>query len=157
YQVNIIVDNTDTQGAPIIFEMSPTHKNLFGTIEPTIEYGGMWRSDFLGIRAGSFHRAQGGYPRFHARDALTDTLVWSTMKRTLRYGRLEIQTFDHLSLVPSTTLKPESIPCDVKVIILGDADLYDALTHEDAAFKRLFKVKADFDLTIPRQPHTIMQ
>ena len=157
YQVNIIVDNTDTHGAPVIFEMSPTHKNLFGTIEPTFEYGGMWRSDFMGIRAGAFHRAQGGYLVFDALDALAEPLVWSTLKRTLRYGRLEIQTFDHLSLVPSTTLKPEPIPCDVKVIMLGDEDVYDALAHEDEAFKRLFKVKADFDLTIPRQPQTVMQ
>jgi ATP-dependent Lon protease len=157
YQVNIIVDNTDTQGAPVIFEMSPTHKNLFGTIEPALEYGGMWRSDFMGIRAGAFHQAQGGYLVFDALDALAEPLVWSTLKRTLRYGRLEIQTFDHLSLVPSPTLKPEPIPCDVKVIMLGDEDVYDALVHEDEAFKRLFKVKADFDLTIPRQSQTILQ
>ena len=157
YQVNIIVDNTDTQGTPVIFETSPTHKNLFGAIEPTLEYGGMWRSDFMGIRAGAFHRAQGGYLVFDALDALAEPLVWPTLKRTLRYGQLEIQTFDHLSLVPSTTLKPEPIPCDVKVVMLGDEDLYHALASEDAAFKRLFKVKADFDLTIPRQPHTVMQ
>src|SRR6266568_780191 len=157
YQVNIIVDNTDTHGAPVIFETSPTHKNLFGTIEPALEYGGMWRSDFMGIRAGAFHRAQGGYLVFDALDALAEPLVWSTLKRTLRYGRLEIQTFDHFSLVPSTTLKPEPIPCDVKVIMLGDEDIYDALAHEDEAFQRLFKVKADFDVTIPRQPQTVMQ
>ena len=157
YQVNIIVDNTDTRGAPVIFEMSPTHKNLFGTLEPALEYGGMWRSDFMGIRAGAFHRAQGGYLVFDALDALAEPLVWSTLKRTLRYGRLEIQAFDHFSLVPSTTLKPEPIPCDVKVIMLGDEDVYDALAHEDEAFQRLFKVKADFDVTIPRQPQTVMQ
>jgi predicted ATP-dependent protease len=157
YQVNIIVDNTDTRGAPVIFEMSPTHKNLFGTIEPALEYGGMWRSDFMGIRAGAFHRAQGGYLVFDALDALAEPLVWSTLKRTLRYGRLEIQTFDHFSLVPSTTLKPEPIPCDVKVIMLGDEDVYDALAYEDEAFQRLFKVKADFDVTISRQSQTVMQ
>jgi lon-related putative ATP-dependent protease len=157
YQVNIIVDNTDTRGAPVIFEMSPTHKNLFGTIEPTLEYGGVWRSDFMGIRAGAFHRAQGGYLVFDALDALAEPFVWATLKRTLRYGRIEIQAFDHFSLVPGTTLKPESMPCDVKVIMLGDEDVYEALAHEDEAFQRLFKVKADFDVTIPRQPETVMQ
>ena len=156
YQVNLIVDNAETPGTPVIFETAPTHKNLFGTIEPTSEYGGMWRSDFMSIRAGAFHRAQGGYLVFDAIDALSEPLVWSTLKRTLRYGQLEIQTFDHLSLVPSTTLKPAPMPCDVKVIMLGDADLYDTLTHEDEAFKRLFKVKAEFDLTIPRQPEMVM-
>ena len=157
YQVNIIVDNTDTQGVPVIFETSPTYKNLFGTVEPTLEYGGVWRSDFMGIRAGSLQRANGGYLVFDALDALTEPLVWATLKRTLRYGLAEIQTFDHLSLVPSTMLKPEPIPCDVKVIMLGDEDLYYTLVNEDAAFKRLFKVKADFDLAIPRQPDRIMQ
>ena len=157
YQVNIIVDNTDTQGVPVVFETSPTYKNLFGAVEPTLEYGGVWRSDFMGIRAGSLHRANGGYLVFDALDALTEPLVWATLKRTLRYGQAEIQAFDHLALVPSTTLKPEPIPCDVKVIVLGDEDLYYALVNEDAAFKRLFKVKADFDLAIPRQPHRIMQ
>ena len=152
YQVNIIVDNTDTQGVPVIWETSPTYKNLFGTIEPALEYGGMWRSDFMGIRAGSLHHANGGYLVFDALDALAEPLVWSTLKRTLRYGQAEIQTFDHLSLVPSTMLKPEPVPCDVKVIMLGDEELYYALVHADTAFKRLFKVKADFDLTIPRQP-----
>jgi len=157
YHVNIIVDNSELQGAPVIIETSPTHKNLFGTIEPTVEYSGMWRSDFMGIRAGAFHRAQGGYLVFDALDALAEPLVWATLKRTLRYGHLEIQTFDHLSLVPSTTLKPEPIPCSVKVIMLGDEELYEELAHEDALFKRLFKVKAAFDLTIPRQPQTVMQ
>jgi len=157
YQVNIIVDNTETPGAPVIYETAPTHKNLFGSIEPMLEYGGMWRSDFMGIRAGAFHRAQGGYLVFDALDAVSEPLVWSTLKRTLRYGRLEIHTPDHLSLVPSTTLKPEPVPCAVKVIMLGDAELYEALAHEDAAFKRLFKVKADFDDTIPRQPQTMLR
>src|SRR5262249_15831185 len=156
YQVNIIVDNTDTQGVPVVFETSPTYKNLFGTVEPTLEYGGVWRSDFMGIRAGSLHRANGGYLVFDALHPLTEPLVWATLKRTLRYGQAEIQAFDHLALVPSTTLKPEPIPFDVKVIVLGDEDLYYALVNEDAAFKRLFKVKADFDLVIPRQPHRIM-
>jgi predicted ATP-dependent protease len=157
YQVNIIVDNSETPGTPVIFETAPTHKNLFGTIEPMPEYGGMWRSDFMSIRAGAFHRAQGGYLVFDALDALSEPLVWSTLKRTLRYGQLEIQSLEHFSLVPSTTLKPAPMPCDVKVIMLGDAELYDALTHEEEAFKRLFKIKADFDLTIPRQPETMMQ
>lgn len=157
YHLNLIVDNSDTPGTPVVFETAPTHKNLFGTIEPTQEYGGLWRSDFLSIRAGAFHRAQGGYLVFDALDALNEPLVWQTLKRTLRYGQVDIQTFEHLSLVPTSTLKPEPMPCNVKVIVLGDAELYEALTHEDEAFKRLFKVKADFDLTIPRHPTTVLQ
>jgi ATP-dependent Lon protease len=155
YQVNIIVDNTDTPGAPVIFETSPTYKNLFGAIEPTLEYGGIWRSDYMGIRAGAMHRANGGYLIFNALDAFSDPNVWPALKRTLRYGHADIQAFDHLSLVPSTALKPEPLPSDVKVIMIGDEELYEALASEDEAFKRLFKVKADFDTTIPRLPQNI--
>lgn len=157
YQVNIVVDNSETQGAPVVCETSPTYKNLFGTIEPTLEYGGVWRSDFMGIRAGAVHRANGGYLVFDALDALAEPMVWPTLKRMLRYGQAEIQAYDHLSLVPSTMLKPEPVPCDVKVIMLGDEELYYTLVHADPAFKRLFKVKADFDTTIPRQPHRVWQ
>ena len=157
YQVNIIVDNTDTTGAPVIFETFPTYKNLFGAIEPAVEYGGVWRSDYTGIRAGAIHRANGGYLIFNALDALSDPNVWPTLKRTLRYHQVEIQSSDHHSFVPGTSLKPEPMPCDVKVIMIGDEDLYEALASEDEAFKRLFKVKADFDDTIPRQPQSITQ
>lgn len=157
YQVNIIVDNTDTTGPPVVFETSPTYKNLFGAIEPALEYGSIWRSDFTGIRAGAIHRANGGYLIFNALDALSEPSVWPTLKRILRHHQADIQAYDQLSLMPSTTLKPEPVPCDVKVIMIGDEELYEALASEDEAFKRLFKVKADFDTTIPRQPHTIAQ
>jgi ATP-dependent Lon protease len=156
YQVNIVVDNTDTAGPPVIFETSPTYKNLFGGIEPALEYGGVWRSDFTGIRAGAIHRANGGYLIFNALDALSDPGVWAALKRSLRYRQAEIQAYDQ-PLVPSTTLKPEPIPCNVKVIMIGDEELYETLASEDETFKRLFKVKADFDITIPRQQQTIAQ
>jgi predicted ATP-dependent protease len=157
YQVNVIVDNADTTGVPVIFETSPTYKNLFGAIEPTLEYGGIWRCDFTGIRAGAIHRANGGYLVFNALDALSEPIVWSALKRILRYGQAEIQAYDQHTLMPSTTLKPAPIPCDVKVIMIGDEELYEELTCEDDAFKRLFKVKADFDTTIPRRDDTIAQ
>jgi ATP-dependent Lon protease len=157
YQVNIIVDNTDTVGAPIVFETSPIYKNLFGTIEPTLEYGGVWRSDFMGIRAGAMHRANGGFLIFNALDALSDPAVWPALKRILRYRQTEIQAHDQLSLVPSTTLKPEPMPCDVMVIMIGDEALYETRANEDEAFKRLFKVKADFDTTIPCSSQNIAQ
>lgn len=157
YQVNVIVDNTETEGVPVILETSPTYKNLFGTLEPFVEYGGMWRSDFMGIRAGAIHRANGGYLIFDAVDALVEPIVWATLKRILRYHVADIQPFDHLSLMPSTSLKPDPVPCRVKVIMLGNEELYHALLNEDDAFKRLFKVKADFDTTLPRDAETVMQ
>jgi ATP-dependent Lon protease len=155
YQVNVVVDNTETAGAPVVFETSPIFKHLFGTIEPTLEYGSIWRSDFMGIRAGAMHRANGGFLIFNALDALSDPMVWPALKRILRYRQAEIQAYEQLSLVPSTTLKPEPIPCDVKVIMIGDEALYETLASEDESFKRLFKVKADFDTTIPCQAQNI--
>ena len=83
--------------------------------------------------------------------------MWSTLKRTLRYRQAEIQSYDQHAFMPGTALKPEPIPCDVQVILIGDEELYEELASEDESFKRLFKVKADFATTIPRQTHTIAQ
>lgn len=157
FQVNVIVDHADTMGRPLVFESAPTYKNLFGAIEPAVEHGGAWRSDFMGIRAGAMHRANGGYLVFRVQEALYDAAVWSTLKRLLRHGRSEIQSIDHHTLVPTTPLRPEPVPCNVKVILLGDEELYQHLAYEDASFSRLFKVKADFDTTLPRQHETILQ
>lgn len=157
FQVNVIVDHADATGRPFVFEASPTYKNLFGAIEPAIEHGGTWRSDFMGIRAGAIHRANGGYLVFRAQEALCDPLVWSTLKRLLRHGKAAIQSIDHHTLVPTTPLKPDPVPCDVKVILLGDEELYQQLACEDASFSRLFKVKADFDTTLPRRHETVLQ
>lgn len=157
FQVNVIVDHTDTTGRPLVFEASPTYKNLFGAIEPAVEHGGAWRSDFMGIRAGAIHRANGGYLAFRAQEALYDPLVWSTLKRLLRHDKMEIQSIDHHTPVPTTPLKPDAVPCDVKVILLGDEELYQHLAYEDASFSRLFKVKADFDATLPRRHENILQ
>ena len=157
FQVNLIVDHTDTAGRPLVFEAAPTYKNLFGAIEPAVEHGGAWRSDFMGIRAGAIHRANGGYLVFRAQDALYDPLVWSTLKRVLRHGRAEIQSIDHHTLVPTTPLRPEPVPCTAKVILLGDEELYQHLACDDAGFGRLFKVKADFDSTLPKGEETLLQ
>ena len=155
FQVNLIVDHTGTAGQPFVFEASPTYKNLFGAIEPAVEHGGAWRSDFMGIRAGAIHRANGGYLAFRAQEALYDPLVWSTLKRSLRHGRTEIQSIDHHTLVPTTPLNPDPVPCTAKVILLGDEELYQQLSTDDASFGRLFKVKADFDSTLPRRQETV--
>ena len=157
FQVNVIVDHADTTGRPFVFEASPTYKNLFGAIEPAVEHGGAWRSDFMGIRAGAIHRANGGYLVFRAQEALYDPVVWATLKRLLRHGKADIQSIDHHTLVPTTTLKPDPVACNVKVILLGDEELYQHLAYEDAGFRRLFKVKADFDTTLPRRHETVLQ
>ncbi len=157
YQVNVLIDNADTSGPPVIFETAPTYRNLFGSIEPVPEYGGIWRVDFNCIRPGSLHRAHGGYLIFNAFDALSDAMIWPVLKRALRYGQAEIQSHDHSALMPGGGLKPDPMPCHVKVIMLGDEALYDALACDDESFTRLFKVKADFDTVLPRHTGTMAQ
>ena len=157
YQVNVLIDNADADGPPIIFETAPTYRNLFGSIEPVPEYGGIWRVDFSCIRPGSLHRANGGYLVFNAFDALSDSMVWPVLKRVLRYGQADIQPHDHSAFMPGGGLKPDPLPCHVKVIMLGDEALYEALASDDEGFTRLFKVKADFDTVLPRHAGTMAQ
>ncbi|ETW94561.1 MAG: hypothetical protein ETSY1_34335 [Candidatus Entotheonella factor] len=157
YQVNVLIDNADADGPPVIFETAPTYRNLFGSIEPVPEYGGIWRVDFSCIRPGSLHRAHGGYLVFNALDALGDPMVWPVLKRVLRYGQADIQAHDHSAFMPAGGLKPGPLPCHVKVIMLGDEELYEALAFDDESFTRLFKVKADFDTVLPRHAGTIAQ
>ena len=157
YQVNVLIDNADADGPPVIFETAPTYRNLFGSIEPVPEYGGIWRVDFSCIRPGSLHRAHGGYLVFNAFDALSDPMVWPVLKRVLRYGQAEIQSHDHSALMPGIGLKADPMPCNVKVIMLGDEAMYEALASDDESFTRLFKVKADFDTVLPRHAGTMAQ
>ena len=157
YQVNVLIDNAEADGPPVIFETSPTFRNLFGSIDPVPEYGGIWRVDFSCIRPGSLHRAHGGYLVFNAFDALSDPMIWPVLKRVLRYGQADIQSQDHSAFMPGGGIKPDPMPCRVKVIMLGDEELYETLAFDDESFTRLFKVKADFDAVLPRHAGTMAQ
>ncbi len=145
YTVNVLVDNSDTEVRPIIFETNPSYKNLFGTIERHSAGPGVLVSDFLNIKAGSLLRANGGYLVVNAFDALTEAGVWQALKRTLRNGVVDIQAFDPFYIFSTSALKPEPITIDVKVIMIGAQWLYYLLYHYDEDFKKIFKVKADFD------------
>ncbi|MEO0072261.1 MAG: ATP-binding protein [candidate division WOR-3 bacterium] len=149
FRVNVLVDNSQCKTAPIIFENTPTYKNLFGTIERTWNRYGQWRSDFTKIKAGSILLANGGFLILNAIDVLLEPNVWNTLKRTLRSGYLEISSTDQISLLPLSTLKPEPIPLDLKVILIGDPTLYYLLYTYDEDFRKVFKIRADFDWEIP--------
>ncbi len=155
YQVNVVVDNSRTKGVPIIIETNPRFKNIFGTIEREVDKNGIWRTDFTLIKAGSLLRADGGYLVINALDALIEPGVWQTLKRTLRNGLLEIQTIELGLLGTSSAFKPEPIEIEVKVILLGDAYIYYLLYDQDDDFKKIFKVRADFDTEMPKQKKTI--
>ena len=121
YQVNVIVDNTDTLGTPVIIEANPRFKNLFGTIERVVDRNGMLRSDFTRVKAGSMLKADGGFLVINAIDALTEPGVWNTLKRVLRNRQIEIQAYDGGLFGVTTALKPEPVDLNVKVIMVGDS------------------------------------
>ena len=157
YQVNVLVDNSEAKGAPIIVETTPNYRNLFGTIERVVERSGIWKTDFLHIKAGSFLRANGGYLIFNALDALTEPGVWPALKRTLKNQVIEIQTYDPFYFFSTSALKPEPIDCNTKVLMIGDSQIYYLLYHLDDDFKKIFKIKADFDPVMNKDNEKIVQ
>jgi len=157
YQVNVLVDNSETQKAPIIVETTPNYRNLFGTIERVVERSGVWKTDFTHIKAGSFLRANGGYLIFNALEALVEPGVWPALKRTLKNQVMEVQTYDPFYLFATSALKPEPIECNTKVIMIGDTYIYHLLYNLDDDFKKIFKIKADFDSVMKKDTEKINQ
>lgn len=157
YRVNVILDNSDREDVPVIIETTPTFANIFGTIEKVYDSRGFWRTDFTRIKAGSLLKADGGYLVLNARDALSEPGVWKALKRTLIYGKLEIQPIDVFFQISSISLKPEPIKVNTKVIMLGDPELYYLLYEYDEDFRKIFKIKADFDFETDLKDETILQ
>jgi len=157
YNVNLLVDNTTTKTVPIIFETTPSYKNLFGTIERYAAAPGVIISDFLNIKAGSFLRANGGFLVINAFDALIEPGVWQSLKRALRNGLIDIQVFDPFYLFSTSALKPEPITVDVKIVMIGNEWLYYLLFYQDEDFKTIFKVKAEFDIVMDKSVENINQ
>jgi lon-related putative ATP-dependent protease len=155
FQVNVIVDNSDVTGVPVIIETNPRYKNLFGTIERVVDRNGIWRTDFTQIKAGSIVRADNGYLVINALDALTEPGVWVTLKRVLRNRQIEIQPMESGLLGASSALKPEPVDLNVKVIMIGDSNIYQVLYNLDEDFKKIFKVRADFDTEMPNDQKSI--
>jgi ATP-dependent Lon protease len=145
FRVNLIVNNADLKQAPVVIETNPTYVNLFGSIESSVNRIGVIQSDFTRIKAGSFLKANGGYLVINALDALIEPGVWATLKRTLRNQVFEIQNFASLFLFSAARLKPQSIKPNVKVMMIGDEEIYNLLYFQDQDFKKIFKIKAEFD------------
>ncbi|MEW6347937.1 MAG: ATP-binding protein [Thermodesulfobacteriota bacterium] len=154
YEINVLVDNSETKKPPVVVETTPTFRNLFGTIERVMDRTGMWSSDYRHVKAGSFLKARGGYLVLYARDALLEVGVWAALERSLRNRMVEVQT-DPFSFLFTSALKPEKIPSDVKVIMIGEPELYELLHWYDEDFRKIFKVKADFDHSMPNTDENI--
>jgi len=148
YEVNVLIDNSETEKPPVVIETTPAFRNLFGTVERTMDRQGMWSSDYRHIKAGSLLKANGGYLVLNARDVLMEVGVWQTLKRTLRNQTVEIQS-DPFSFLFLSALKPEKIPIRIKVIMIGDPEIYDLLHWYEEDFRKIFKIKADFDSSMP--------
>jgi lon-related putative ATP-dependent protease len=155
YTVNVLVNNKDCKGAPCIFESNPTYYNLFGRIEHKIQYG-IAITDFSMIKGGSVHKANGGYIVINALDLLRNIFAYDALKRAIRNKEVKIEdVWEQYRLISTTTLKPEAIPLDVKVILVGNPYLYYLLYNLDEEYRELFKVKSDFDSRMDRTDENI--
>jgi lon-related putative ATP-dependent protease len=155
YRVNVFVDNSDTQGQPIIVETNPTYHNVFGVVEKKPIAGGYF-TDFTLIKPGSISRANGGYLVLYDRDVLSNAGVWEALQRVIKNRELRIEEPSaFFGFVPPQGLRPEPIPTDTKVIMIGDPFLYRTLASADPDFRETFKVKADFNFEVDRTQENI--
>jgi lon-related putative ATP-dependent protease len=150
FRVNLIVDNAELKHAPVVIETNPTYVNLFGSIESSMNRMGIIQTDFTRIKAGSFLKANGGFLVVNALDALIEPGVWPTLKRTLRNQVFEIQNYASLFLFAAARLKPQAVKATVKVVMIGDEEIYNLLYFADQDFKKIFKIKAEFDSQMPK-------
>jgi len=155
YSVNLFIDNSNIKGGPVIREMNPNYYNLFGKIEYASEMG-IAKTDHTRIKPGSIHEANGGYIIIQAKDILKDKLSWDGLKRAITTESLKIENA-YSSNLTSETLSPEPIPLDIKIIIVGDYLTYHLLYSYDEEFKKLFRIKADFDLEMERSDENIIK
>jgi lon-related putative ATP-dependent protease len=157
YEVNIILDNAESEECPVVIETSPTYTNLFGTIEKVSDGRGNWYADFTNIKAGSLIRANGGFLVLNVYHLFEEPGVWKTLKRVLTYHKLEIQEAPFMFQMSSTTIKPQPIDIDTKVILIGSDIIYAYLSQREYDFKKMFKVKADFDYEIERTDDILIE
>ena len=152
YQVNVLVDHSQSDGAPVVYEDHPTYVNLIGRVEHIAQMGALM-TDFNLIKPGALHRANGGYLILDARELLLQPYAWQGLKRALRSQELRIESLGQaLSLVSTVSLEPETIPLDAKIVLIGERLLYYMLYQLDPDFAELFKVEADFNDQISRGP-----
>lgn len=155
YGVNLLVDNAEQTGPPVIIESYPTYRNLFGGVDRVVGPYGGWHTDFSKITAGEFVKANGGYLVLNLMDAIIEPGVWQTLKRSLKTERIEIQTYDPFYFISGTGLKPEPIDMDVKVVVLGDHRLYQLLLYYDQDMPKIFKVRSDFARSMDKTDESV--
>ena len=157
YEVNVLVNNSNQKGAPIVYENNPTYNNLAGRIEHVTMEGALV-TDFTLIKPGALHRANGGYLILDVNKLLLDPFAWQGLKRILYAREIRMESLERMySLVSTVSLEPEPIPLDVKVVLLGDRTLYHLLKTYDPEFNELFKATADFSESFSRDAESVKQ
>lgn len=155
YRVNVLVDHRQSKGAPVIKETNPTYYNLLGRIEYVAHFGSM-TTDFSMIAPGALHNANGGYLILQAMDVLTSFMAWDTIKRVIKNHEIKVEDInEQFRLISTTSLKPRPIPSDIKIIIVGAPWIFQLLYRFDEDFRKMFKVKADFDVEMERDEEKI--
>lgn len=149
YRVNLFIDNSNTEGAPVIMDTNYSYANIFGRLEYE-NYLGSLKTDYTMLKPGLLHMANGGYIIFQASDLLTNSICYETLKKVLRSKQLGIDNFiDNHSSMVMVSLKPEPIPLNLKVILIGDENIYQTLLSIDEDFRKLFKLKVEFEDDAP--------
>ena len=155
YRVNLIVDHSETQGAPVVVTFNPTYSNLMGDTEYDSEFGNL-TTDFMKIKGGLFHQANGGYLIVQAHDILSAPQAWEALRRVIKTKEINMDSIRELTSVNTApTLKPEPIPAEFKVIMIGSDYFYEVLSQCDEEFDKFFKIRAEFDYEMPRTHENI--
>ena len=149
YRVNLFIDNSDREGCPVVMDSNYSFQNLFGKLEYENYYGSL-KTDFTMLKPGLMHKANGGYIILQAKDLLANGMCYEELKRVLRIKELSIDnTMEQRSSMAMISLKPEPIPLDLKVILIGNSNIYHTLLSIDSDFRKLFKIKVEFEETAP--------
>jgi lon-related putative ATP-dependent protease len=156
YQINLIVDRRDTAGAPVIFEANPKYHNLFGKIEYESNMG-VVTTDFSKIKSGSIHAANGGYIIINMADLMHNPESWEGIKRAIKTNSITIENIYSIPGIVSGGMKPQPIPLNIKIVLIGSAQLYQMLYNYDEDFRKLFKIKADFDIDMSSADENIIK
>lgn len=157
YRVNLFIDNSSLEGAPVIMDTNYFYHNLFGKLEYENQFG-MLKTDFTMIKPGLLHKANGGYIILQAQDLLSNQICYDALKKALLVKELSIENnMEQRSYMVMISLKPEPIPLDVKVLLLGDSEIYHTLLALDPDFRKLFKIKAEFEEDAPRSEENIQK
>ncbi len=157
YEVNLVIDHSNSTSAPVIYEDNPAYQNLIGRVEQIARMGALV-TDFTLIKPGSLLKANGGYLMLDARKVLTHPYAWEGLKRALLSSQVKIESPSQMmNLISTITIEPEPIPLNVKVALIGDRFLYYLLARQDPDFNELFKVAADFEEEMDRSPETVTE